>query len=359
MCEYVHFVGQARDAMERLGVLEELQEVSGDGVYRAMVGEKLPWLGLPYTIETEDIIALFRSEYYPGFPGSGPARTLEILMGGVGPKGSGDFFLALAGQDNVAHLLAFTYGIPSPDSDPSRDLQLAARFPLAHASQFMEAFADKVWRPHSKRALNLTSSIHQLAARLKNEYRPRVEIHEITTDLLRLIDEDPNEMSRLDPSTFEALVADRLRAMGMGVKRVGETNRKDGGVDILAWPEQLASVPFLIAVQVKHTRRRRSLGPQPVRELQGVLSRLPCEIGMLVTNTAFTADAQWAASNNSTIIRLRDMLDLMRWVRGDFLGELEWREIPDTIEMAPGIRIDVPKWRFFTRNPPDAQKNGT
>ena len=134
--------------------------------------------------------------------------------------------------------------------------------------------------------------------------------------------------------------------MGMGVRRIGDTNRKDGGVDIIAWPENALSVLFLVAVQVKHSRTNRKIGPTPVRELESALARLPCEIGMLVTNTTFTADAKWAAENHPRLVRLRDMFDLMGWIRGDYLKELEWREIPDRLELAPGISISLPKWFF-------------
>lgn len=68
---------------------------------------------------------------------------------------------------------------------------------------------------------------------------------------------------------------------------------------------------------------------------------------MIVTNTSFTADAHWFATNNPTLLRLRDIQDLRRWLKNDFVNEYEWREIPDQIELAPGIHIAIPKQQLW------------
>jgi hypothetical protein len=70
-------------------------------------------------------------------------------------------------------------------------------------------------------------------------------------------------------------------------------------------------------------------------------------MGMMVTNTAFTVDAIWFAANNQTLLRLRDLRDLRRWLNNDFANEHEWREIPNEIEIAPGVRIAIPKTRIL------------
>lgn len=349
MMEFSQYIREARDVMGNLGVLEELQDVSSSAIYRAAVADRLPWLDLPYTVDGDDVIALFRSDYLPGFRGSGPVRTWNIFTSSVDVRDFGDFFLGLASQDDVAHVLAFTHEVPTRASTPTTPvLQFAARFPLSRAAEFFEELAEALWRPHSKRAMLLDESLTSLAARMASDCRrPRVEVCNVTLDLLRLLERRPEELSQIDPEMFEALVADRLRSMGMGVQRVGKTNRKDGGVDIVAWPERLLTVPFLLAVQVKHRSTGKPVGPGPVRDLQGVLSRLPCEVGMLVTNTEFTADARWVANQRPTLVRLRDFADVMRWIRGDFLGEMAWQEIPEAIELAPGIMVKIPKWRFF------------
>jgi hypothetical protein len=68
-----------------------------------------------------------------------------------------------------------------------------------------------------------------------------------------------------------------------------------------------------------------------------------------VTNTAFTKDAVWAAaeSRNRDFIRLRDFMDLKRWLQDQYGSPEDWREIPNSIEFAPGVVIEVPKPKLF------------
>jgi hypothetical protein len=68
----------------------------------------------------------------------------------------------------------------------------------------------------------------------------------------------------------------------------------------------------------------------------------------MVTNTTFSHDARWLADQvtNKSFLRLRDFEDLKRWFRGQFDSEFDWRELPDVIELAPGIRVEVPKGRL-------------
>ena len=71
-------------------------------------------------------------------------------------------------------------------------------------------------------------------------------------------------------------------------------------------------------------------------------------LGMLVTNTRFTRDALWTTSRDPArhFLRLRDFADLTCWLHGVFGSELDWREIPDSIELTPGVSVHVPKPRF-------------
>jgi hypothetical protein len=73
-------------------------------------------------------------------------------------------------------------------------------------------------------------------------------------------------------------------------------------------------------------------------------------VGLLVTNTAFTKDAVWTAvrERNRHFLRLRDFTDLKRWVQGRFGDEKDWREIPDRIELAPGIVVEIPRPRIVS-----------
>lgn len=168
-----------------------------------------------------------------------------------------------------------------------------------------------------------------------------------TPQLLEVLRRDPGRLSELSPEQFELLVAERLDRMGYAVQRTGTTNRKDGGIDIIAVPKIANVATFLLAVQVKHHRGARPTGRDAVDRLlawQNTAFRL----GMLVTNTHFTRDAVWAASRDPArhFMRLRDFADLTRWLHGVFNSDLDWREIPDSIELTPGVWVQVPKPTF-------------
>ena len=159
--------------------------------------------------------------------------------------------------------------------------------------------------------------------------------------LQRLLDH-PEALCELGPERFQHFLADRLDRLGLEVKIVGNVFRKDGGVDIIAYP-RIPTVPFLLAVQAKHHRGRTKTGVSAVRDFHGVLAgqQSSFHMGIIATNTTFTPDAVWFAEHNQRLLRLRSLPDLKRWIRNDFSNEAEWREIPRTIELAPGVRIDV------------------
>lgn len=156
--------------------------------------------------------------------------------------------------------------------------------------------------------------------------------------------EDPTRLYSMSCEQFEELVADRLSAMGFEVQLVGRTNWADGGVDIVAWPRASVPFPFLIATQVKHHRSKRPTGVGEVRDFCGTLTMNNglFSMGAIVTNTTFTDPARWFADRSGALLRLRDLRDLCRWMSGDFVNPLEWREIPKQIELAPGVIVKVP-----------------
>lgn len=175
-------------------------------------------------------------------------------------------------------------------------------------------------------------------------FPPRVELVNITPQILKLLSEAPERMRDVTPSFFEELVSDRLSAMGFDLARVGtSTFQKDGGVDIIAWPRS-SIVPFFVAVQVKHTAlAKHKIGPQPVRDLLGTVQMHGFNMGLLVTNTTFSPDAKWVAEQKALLLRLRDLEDLRRWLRDEFLKEYEWRNLPKEIELCPGVRFTLPQ----------------
>lgn len=183
------------------------------------------------------------------------------------------------------------------------------------------------------------SQVHHL----KPLIRPvEIEIVDITADLVDKLLRNPDELYRIGAECFEDLVQNRIEAMGFKAQRITKTFSKDGGIDLLFWRED-APFPFLGAVQAKyHSSSNKKTGARDVRDFAGTLAALPIAVGVMVTNTAFTFDAQWVASKLHSHIRLRNQSDLRRWISGHFVDALEWREIPAEIELCPGVRVRIP-----------------
>ncbi len=175
-------------------------------------------------------------------------------------------------------------------------------------------------------------------------FPPRVELVDFTPYILRMLADSPEDIHRLKPDVFESLIGNRLEAMGLEVVRVGTgTYHKDGGVDFVAWPTS-SPIPFLMAVQAKHTGQPdHKIGPAPGRELFGTVQANGFNAGLLVTNTTFTPDARWFAEQRALLMGLRDIGDLRRWLRNEYLREAEWRSIPAEIEICPGVTIRLPR----------------
>jgi hypothetical protein len=135
--------------------------------------------------------------------------------------------------------------------------------------------------------------------------------------------------------------------MGYNVTLTGASNRKDGGIDLIAVPKSANVGSIVIAGQVKHHRGDQNTGRDAVDRLLAWKDSY-FGVGLLVTNTAFTHDAVWIAQQerNARFLRLRDFTDLKRWLEGRFGEEEDWREIPDRIELAPGVVIEIPRPRI-------------
>ena len=78
-----------------------------------------------------------------------------------------------------------------------------------------------------------------------------------------------------------------------------------------------------------------------MRDFAGAIAGHPFSSGLLVTNTGFTPDAEWFAREKARLVRLRGFNDIIRWLRNDISSEEEWREIPEEIELCPGVVIKI------------------
>ena len=153
---------------------------------------------------------------------------------------------------------------------------------------------------------------------------------------------DPSLVYQLSADEFEEYICERLFAWGLEPYRVGATNRKDGGIDVLFWPRAKNVFPFFGAAQIKHHRDPHSKeGPATVRDFAGAIAGHEVNAGLLVTNTAFSPDAKWFAREHAKLVKLRDISDIRRWLLDDFNDEAEWRELPSSIELCPGVVVKL------------------
>lgn len=151
-------------------------------------------------------------------------------------------------------------------------------------------------------------------------------------------------MANLSPDDFERFVAGRLERMGYDVTLTGRMSQRDGGIDLIAVPKLRTVGAYLLAGQMKHHRTGARTGRVAVDRLLAWKDS-PFRLALLVTNTDFTADALWLAERqeNRGFLRLRGFGDLKRWIQDDFTSDQDWREIPEAIQLAPGVSIRIPR----------------
>jgi restriction system protein len=133
-------------------------------------------------------------------------------------------------------------------------------------------------------------------------------------------------LRKMDPYDFQDLVGSLLKAMGYHVDWVSPPG-KDGGFDVLALVDPLGTRPPRIKVQVKRYGTQ-SINVDLVRSFIGVLEE--GEVGLFVTTSDFTKDAQEAARHNRkrvTLVDLERFID--HWVEHlDRLDEEARRRFP-------------------------------
>lgn len=99
------------------------------------------------------------------------------------------------------------------------------------------------------------------------------------------------DLAKLDPQTFEHLVADLLQKTGFEVGAIGRSG--DGGIDLIATnpAAELLSDRPIWAVQVKHYRQRR-VGVEALREFLGSMVIKGMSSGLMVTSGNLTSVAR-------------------------------------------------------------------
>lgn len=170
----------------------------------------------------------------------------------------------------------------------------------------------------------------------------RIELVGVGGSLSERLSYKPELIHSLSPEEFESFICERLYAMGFEARQIGKTFQCDGGIDVVFWPRGSSSFPFLGAAQIKHHRNpKKKEGPGAVREFVGSIGGRPFSAGIIVTNTSFSPTAEWFARQQNGLIRLRGFEDICRWLENNFTSDAEWREIPSSIELVPGILVKI------------------
>ncbi len=127
----------------------------------------------------------------------------------------------------------------------------------------------------------------------------------------------------ITPEQFEHLVAEFLTKSKFTVRLNGKTNRKDGGIDIIAWKKDIVTVILAIQVKFKEDWSKKVTAGE-VRDFKGALAINDYfTAGMVVTNTDFTEDARWIEEKLNSKIELKNYDDIKNWMNENFVSRKE------------------------------------
>lgn len=116
-----------------------------------------------------------------------------------------------------------------------------------------------------------------------------------------------------DPYQFQNLIAALLRGMGYYIPYIASKGR-DGGIDIIAYPDPLGAKGGHIKVQVKH-QPNATQTVDVIRSLSGILSKSD-DVGIFATSGRFTNECYFETRRGHKPMRLIDMEELIDlWIQ--------------------------------------------
>jgi restriction system protein len=196
-----------------------------------------------------------------------------------------------------------------------------------------------------------SDEIQNQSGRLYNEWRSEqpdeesAQIQDREIEMVASIEEaEDNALSiitqylaSMDPYQFQDLVGALLEGMGYHVSWIAPPG-KDGGMDIIAFQDQLGATGRRIKVQVK--RRADKAGAESLRSFLGVLS--DDDIGLYICTGGFSADAERTAREQEkkrlTLLDAKTLFSL--WVQ-------YYEKLPQAsralMPLRPIFHLDLPK----------------
>lgn len=110
-------------------------------------------------------------------------------------------------------------------------------------------------------------------------------------------------ITKKDPYEFQFMVAALLRSMGYFTPFIAPKGR-DGGIDIIAYCDELGITKPIIKVQIKHYPNN-PISVDVIRSLTGICKQSD-EIGIVITSGSFTNEAHRESRSLHSNIRLID-----------------------------------------------------
>ena len=138
-----------------------------------------------------------------------------------------------------------------------------------------------------------------------------IVLQDINARLLQELAKRPQLMHDLDSRKFEELVAKLLEAQGCDVTLTKRT--RDGGYDLFGRMKAGPSSLIFLA-ECKRYAPHNKVGVEVVRGLYGVTEMQKANLGLVITTSSFTKDAQEEKLRIGPRIDLKEFSDLCAWL---------------------------------------------
>jgi restriction endonuclease Mrr len=159
----------------------------------------------------------------------------------------------------------------------------------------------------------LNGIFSDLQANIHNNPPPqKLELVNLEREIIRLLQEQPEQIHQIKPRQFEEIVCALLVDMGLDVHLTPQT--RDGGRDILA----VSRTPFGELLMLVECKRYNPENPISVDQIRSFLytvrdgDRASC--GLLATTSYFSKDAANLAANYAYQMKLRDFEGVKEWI---------------------------------------------
>ncbi|MDP1989532.1 MAG: restriction endonuclease [Syntrophales bacterium] len=136
-------------------------------------------------------------------------------------------------------------------------------------------------------------------------------VQSLSTQLLEELAKRPKLMYQLEPRKFEELVAKLLEDQGCDVTLTKRT--RDGGYDLFG-SMKTGPTEVVFLAECKRYSPENKVGVELVRNLYGVTEIHKANLGLLITSSTFTPDAQQEKIRIGPRISLKDYEDLKIWL---------------------------------------------